>query len=47
MSVCFAVFQTVPQDGMKRGKDLTFVIYLSVCTNLLLKLDILFLLICQ
>ena len=52
MSVCFAVFQTVPRDGMKRGKDLTFVIYLSVCTNqkiidLLLKLDILFLLICQ
>lgn len=37
---------------MKRGKDLTFVIYLSVCFNqkiidLLLRLDILFLLICQ
>ena len=37
---------------MKRGKDLMFVIYLSVCFNqkiidLLLKLDILFLLICQ
>lgn len=37
---------------MKRGKDLTFVIYLSVWFNqkiidLLLKLDILFLLICQ
>lgn len=37
---------------MKRGKYLTFVIYLSVCFNqkiidLLLKLDILFLLICQ